>query len=101
MFGRHRLLLVLAMLLPLGGCMQPREAQIVGAVVVAELSQRENALPSEIAVNAVKFDNPYQARVDVTQRVPGIRVSERLNYVCELTWKQGRWTVDTVTPKER
>ncbi|HEU0123694.1 MAG TPA: hypothetical protein VFQ91_24400 [Bryobacteraceae bacterium] len=81
--------------------MPPREAQIVGAVVVAELSQRENALPSEIAVDVVEFEGSGRARVEATQRLPGMRVSERVNYVCEVSWKQGRWSVDTVAEKEQ
>jgi hypothetical protein len=93
MFGKPSLLLTTAAIILLSACMLPKDADIVGAAVIAELAQTQNARPSDIIVEKVLFESRRQARVNAIYRVPDVRLSHSVTFVCEATRTDDHWKV--------
>ena len=93
MFGKLPLLLTTAAIVFLSACMLPKDADIVGAAVIAELAQTQNARPSDIVVEKVIFDGHQRAHIDATHRLPDVRVPQSVLFDCEATRSDDRWRV--------
>lgn len=85
--------LSLLLIIGLAGCMRPKEADIVGAAVIAEVAQTQNARPSEIVVDKVTFLNEQHASVAVTHRLLDSRLPHSVPFACEASRKEDRWSV--------
>jgi hypothetical protein len=89
----YKILLPVAVLL-LAGCSPSKDADIVGAAVVAELAQTRNARPADIVVEHVQFAGAGRARVEVVQRVAEVRAAHDIPFACEATKQNAHWQVN-------
>jgi hypothetical protein len=93
MLNKLSFVLTPSIILFVSGCTLPKDADIVGAAVIAELAQTQNARPSDIVVDKVTFQNRRQANIDATYHIPDIRFPHSVTFICDATWPEDRWRV--------
>ena len=93
MFGKLRIPMTAVLFGLLTACTLPKEDAIVGAAAVAELAQAQNARPTDIDVENVRFDDQRHARVMAVRRFPEGRLLHTVPFVCDASKADGRWSV--------
>ena len=91
--GKSPLLLTASIFMLFCACMRPKDADIVGAAIIAELAQTQNARPADISVENVSFQTKWRANAEATYRLPEGRLPHSVTFVCEATKAADRWTV--------
>lgn len=76
------------------GCGKDRRAEVLGAVVVAQLAQTQSARPSDFVVDRVQFVDSRNATVEASQRIPASRDPKPIGFVCSVTTEDKLWNVD-------
>jgi len=94
-----RLLSAVSLTLLLAACRPTREADIVGAAVIAELAQTQNARPADFSVDKVAFQSDRQATVTATQRFPEGRLPHSATFSCDAAMAESRWHVKCVAQR--
>lgn len=82
-----------SIVLLLTACMPSKEADIVGAAVIAELAQTQNARPSDIVVDKVSFQNERRASIEASYRLPNERLPHSVTFACDASKTEDRWSV--------